>query len=74
MAAAHVSGVAALVLASGLIDRTKKGGSIQAQVATRLKKTARSLGLSPLLEGAGLIDAARATDPECQLACFSNGA
>jgi serine protease len=72
MAAAHVSGVAALVLASGLIDRTKKGGSIQAQVATRLKQTARSLGLSPLLEGAGLIDAARATDPECQLACFSN--
>ena len=72
MAAAHVSGLAALVLASGLIDRTKKGGSIQAQVATRLKKTARSLGLSPLLEGAGLIDAARATDPECQLACFSH--
>jgi serine protease len=72
MAAAHVSGVAALVLASGLIDRTKKGGSIQAQVATRLKKTARSLGLSPLIEGAGLIDAAWATDPECQLACFSN--
>jgi serine protease len=72
MAAAHVSGLAALVLASGLIDRTKKGGSIQAQVATRLKKTARSLGVSPLLEGAGLIDAARATDPECQLACFSH--
>jgi serine protease len=72
MAAAHVSGLAALVLASGLIDRTKKGGSIQAQVATRLKKTARSLGISPLLEGAGLIDAARATDSECQLACFSH--
>jgi serine protease len=72
MAAAHVSGLAALVLASGLIDRTKKGGSIQAQVATRLKKTARSLGISPLVEGAGLIDAARATDPECQLACFSH--
>jgi len=72
MAAAHVSGLAALVLASGLVDRTKKGGSIQAQVATRLKKTARSLGISPLLEGAGLIDAARATDPECQLACFSH--
>jgi serine protease len=72
MAAAHVSGLAALVLASGLIDRSKKGGSIQAQVATRLKKTARSLGISPLLEGAGLIDAARATDPECQLACFSH--
>ena len=72
MAAAHVSGLAALVLVSGLIDRTKKGGSIQAQVATRLKKTARSLGVSPELEGAGLIDAAQATDPECQLACFSH--
>jgi serine protease len=72
MAAAHVSGLAALVLASGLIDRTEHGGSVQAQVATRLKKTARSLGLTPLLEGAGLIDAERATDPECQLACFSH--
>jgi hypothetical protein len=38
----------------------------------RLKKTARSIGLSPLLEGAGLIDAASATDPECQEACFSH--
>jgi serine protease len=72
MSAAHVSGVAALILASGLIDRSKKGGSIQAQVATRLKKTARSLGASPLLEGAGLIDAGRATDPECQVACFTH--
>jgi serine protease len=72
MSAAHVSGVAALILASGLIDRSKKGGSVQAQVATRLKKTARSLGVSPLLQGAGLIDAARATDPECQDACFSH--
>jgi serine protease len=72
MSAAHVSGVAALVLASGLIDRSRKGGSVQAQVATRLKKTARSIGLSPLVEGGGLIDAARATDPECQAACFSH--
>ncbi|MFI5027767.1 MAG: S8 family serine peptidase [Solirubrobacterales bacterium] len=72
MAAAHVSGVAAMVLASGVIDRSKKGGSIEAQVATRLKKTARSIGLSPLQQGAGLIDAAQATDPSCQLACFSN--
>jgi len=72
MAAAHVSGLAALVLVSGLIDRTKKGGSIPAQVTARLKKTARTLGLPPLIEGAGLIDAARATDPECQAACFSH--
>ncbi len=74
MAAAHVSGVAALILASGLIERGAKAATVQAQVATRLKKTARSIGLSPLLEGAGLIDAARATDPECQLACFSHQA
>ena len=38
----------------------------------RLQKTARNLGVSPLLEGAGLIDAARATDPACQRACFSH--
>ena len=63
MAAAHVSGVAALVLASGMIDRGTKASSVQAQVATRLKKTARSIGISPLLQGAGLIDAARATEP-----------
>jgi hypothetical protein len=61
-----------MVLVSGLVDRTKKGAAVPAQVTTRLKKTARTLGLSPLIEGAGLIDAARATDPECQAACFSN--
>jgi serine protease len=72
MAAAHVSGVAAMVLASGVIDRRKGAASIESQVATRLKKTARSIGLSPLQQGAGLIDAARATDPSCQLSCFSN--
>jgi serine protease len=63
MAAAHVSGVAAMVLASGVLDPTKKPGALDAHVATRLKKTARSLGLSPLEQGAGLIDAARATAP-----------
>src|SRR6478672_11157915 len=63
MAAAHVSGVAAMVLASGVLDLTKKRGTLEAQVATRLKKTARSIGLSPLEQGAGLIDAARATAP-----------
>ncbi len=71
MAAAHVSGVAALLLASGIINRSEKGSSIAAQVTSRLKKTARSLGLSPLQQGAGLIDAAKATDPDCQLACFA---
>jgi serine protease len=72
MAAAHVSGLAALILTSGLIDRTRKGASVPFQVTTRLQRTARTLGLSPLIEGAGLIDAARATDPECQAACFSH--
>ena len=73
MAAAHVSGRRgdgprqrrARPHEEGRLDRRR-------QVATRLKKTARSLGISPLVEGAGLIDAARATDPECQLACFSH--
>jgi len=63
MAAAHVSGVAAMVLASRLIDRSPSASSIQSQVATRLKRTARSIGLPATLQGAGLIDAARATDP-----------
>ena len=72
MAAAHVSGVAAMVLASGVLDLTKKRGTLEAQVATRLKKTARSIGLSPLEQGAGLIDAARATAPSCEPPCSSN--
>lgn len=72
MAAAHVSGVAAMVLASGLVDRTKRDGMLGARVATRLKKTARSIGLPPLQQGAGLIDAARATDPGCQPSCSSH--
>jgi serine protease len=74
MAAAHVSGVAAMILASNVLDRRKGAGTLDAQVTTRLKHTARSLGLTPLQQGAGLIDAAKATDPECQTAaCFSNG-
>jgi serine protease len=72
MAAAHVSAVAAMVLAEGLVDRNPGAGSVEAQVATRLKRTARSIGLPPLLQGAGLLDAARATDPSCQLSCLSS--
>ncbi len=73
MAAAHVSGVAALVLASGAIDKRKPVSTTAAQVATRLKKTARSIGISPLLEGSGLVDAARATERDCQdAACTSH--
>jgi serine protease len=74
MAAAHVSGVAAMVLAGNVLEPGKKPGTLDAQVTTRLKHTARSLGLTPLQQGAGLIDAAKATDPSCQTeACFSNG-
>ncbi len=61
MAAAHVSGVVAMVLASGVIGRK---GSPQAKVdavTRRLRSTARSLGLPATEQGAGLIDAARAT-------------
>jgi serine protease len=72
MAAAHVSGVAAMILAGNVLDRSKPLSTLDAQVTTRLKRTARSLGLSPLQQGAGLIDAAKATDPDCQLGCFSN--
>jgi serine protease len=63
MAAAHVSGVAAMVLASGTLDpKAKKKGRV-ASVTRRLRQTARDLGLPGNRQGAGLIDAARATSP-----------
>jgi serine protease len=63
MAAAHVSGVAAMVLASGTIDpKAKKKGRVAA-VTQRLRQTARDLGLPSTRQGAGLIDAGRATSP-----------
>jgi serine protease len=63
MAAAHVSGVAAMVLASGTLDpKAKKKGKVAA-VTQRLRQTARDLGLPNSRQGAGLIDAARATSP-----------
>ena len=71
MAAAHVSGVAAMVLASGVVNPRKKGAAIPHLVRSRLKKTARPLGFTLEQEGAGLIDAAKATDPACQTACQS---
>jgi serine protease len=63
MAAAHVSGVAAMILASGTLRRKLKGRAKVAAVAKRLRQTARDLGLPGARQGAGLIDAGRATAP-----------
>jgi len=63
MAAAHVSGVAAMVLASGTLDpKARRRGKVAA-VTKRLRLTARDLGLPTTRQGAGLIDAGLATKP-----------
>lgn len=68
MAAAHVSAVAAMVLAAGTFrgpsfsPELPPSSKVQA-VTQRLKQTARGLGLLPKQQGAGLIDAAAATAP-----------
>jgi serine protease len=62
MAAAHVSGVAALILASGVLNPSLSPTQKVIRVAERLRNTARSLGLPGTEQGAGLIDAARATE------------
>lgn len=59
MAAAHVSGVAAMVLASGVLGP----GPSPERVAEHLQRTARSLGMPRAQQGAGIVDAAAATDP-----------
>ena len=61
MAAAHVSGVVAMILASGVIPTYLSPKAKVRAVIRRLKVTARSLGYPRTQQGAGLIDAARAT-------------
>lgn len=61
MAAAHVSAVAAMVLASGTVKAKLKPKARVDAVRRRLTATARSLGLPATQQGAGLIDAGAAT-------------
>lgn len=61
MSAAHVSGAAALVLASGTVTRKRGPGRVKS-VIKRLRRTARDLEQPVTRQGAGLIDAAAATE------------
>ena len=63
MAAAHVSAVAALVLAAKTYAPAKTGKARVDAVAKQLRQTARSLGLPRIRQGAGLINADAATSP-----------
>jgi serine protease len=63
MAAAHVSGLAAMVLASGVLEEDVSPRGRVNRLTRRLRATARDLGLPPERQGAGLIDAGAATDP-----------
>jgi serine protease len=69
MAAAHVSGVAAMILAADtyagprFIPETGSGAKPRVNgVAKQLRRTARDLGMPATQQGAGLIDAGRATE------------
>jgi serine protease len=66
MAAAHVSAVAAMVLAGGILKPALSPTNRVEAVTRRLRNTARSLGLPRTQQGAGLIDAGAATSPDIQ--------
>ncbi|HVD86682.1 MAG TPA: S8 family serine peptidase [Solirubrobacterales bacterium] len=63
MAAAHVSGVAAMIIAGRVLHNEVPGKARVDEVTRRLRRTARDLGLPSPQQGAGLIDAAKATAP-----------
>jgi serine protease len=63
MAAAHVSGAAALVLASKAIRPKLEPRARVDAVTKRLGQTARDLGLPTRQQGAGLINVGKATEP-----------
>ncbi|HXR60129.1 MAG TPA: hypothetical protein VN732_02270, partial [Solirubrobacterales bacterium] len=60
---AHVSGAAALVLASRAIKRGLSPRSRVDVLTGRLRATARDLGLPAVEQGAGLLDVGAATEP-----------
>ncbi len=70
MAAAHVSGVAAMVLASRVLRPEGSPAATVSWLSGGCGKTARSLGLPPTQQGAGLIDAAQGDRPA---ACLKPG-
>ncbi|HEV2791792.1 MAG TPA: S8 family serine peptidase [Solirubrobacterales bacterium] len=62
MAAAHVSGVAAMVLATGSINPLLPPRRRVEALTRQLRQSARDLGLPATQQGAGLINAAAATE------------
>jgi len=63
MAAAHVSGAAALLLASRGLEKQETPRLLVDAVTRRLCKTARDLALPSPQQGCGLLDVGRATKP-----------